>query len=287
MARDIPQLHRAASDAGAGHLRIPGREHPAVRAERHTVDGLGVRDDYGAELSVARDIPKPERAVSAADVVVGVAGHERPAVGAESHTQRGRCETQHGRRGPDERSAELPVGSDIPEPDRAVIVSGRQRPAVRAERQGLDGVGAGGDRRAELLVARDTPEADRALSGSVRVQVIITGRERPAVRAERHGLDGEGGDPRERCTELPVARDIPEPDRAVIAARRQRPAVRAERSVVHHSNVACERRPQLAILSVHRQNGGASVNRRRYPIGAHGEQTRDLKIMGTDSLVGE
>src|SRR5204863_8062476 len=110
------------------------------------------------------------------------------------------------------------AAAGVPQADIAASVPGGEYPAVRAERQAIDGgafgLGQGGDASA----AGDVPQANMA--------VRVANSERLAVRAERHGVDGEAFGEGSRAA---PACGVPEDDIAVRVPGCERQAVRAER----------------------------------------------------------
>ena len=155
----------------------------------------------------------------------------------------------------------LPRGQ-VPDRHRSVLVSDRERRAVRAEGERADGVAGTigspvGDR------AHHVPERDERRS----VRRERRQRKRRSVGTQRHArqhVAGRGVHP-ERLTDFSPARDVPQRDSLEGASDRERAAVGRERHV-HHDRRRGERsRRQVAgrsrpgTLSVPARPSSASV----------------------------
>ena len=181
-----------------------------------------------ADWPAGGHIPQPHRAVDAA------AGQDL-AVRAERHRRHDRA--AGGAAG--ERRADRAAGGHVPQPHRAIVAGGGQELAVRAERHRHDRARVAGEGVADLAAGGQVPQPHRAIACRRLARILPSGLNATDSTRWRRGRSGRSPDRR------PVAA-IPQPHRAIVAARWPGACRRAERHRADWAGVAGERARRLA-----------------------------------------
>ena len=214
---------------------------------------------------MAHNVPQPHRSI--------VAGrHQPPTVRVERHV--GHAVGVAG-----ERRTDPALGGDVPQSYPVVAASGRDRAAIRAERQAVDVVEVGRrdtERVAELAVRRQVPEPDCV--------VRAAGCEGSAVMADCQGGDDTRMAP-ERLPDLPMARRVPPPYVGVSGGRGEQLPVGAENDAV--TRIGARNWPALLVRVGNREDRAAGGGRRRDSIRLEREQACQSEVGGATGLLGE